>query len=154
MRMGGMMGMMAGSALSTAGRKLIRLVTTGLMLSGVGMAGVGFYGQNLPPQAQAAQAFAQQHWQIIIALGVGAVALGAMLNFWASHRMTKQMTAGMGGMGGGNPMMGMQGMAGFPGMPVAKDVVKVRCRSCGTLQDEAAEFCSKCGKSMSVSSPA
>lgn len=129
-----------GGSLSSGDHQLIRLATMGLILSGVGLAGYGFYGNQ---QATEAQTFVQEHAKVFIGIGIAAIVLGAILNFWMSRRMMRRMTAGMAGMGGIGGMPMMPGM----GMP-PKEVVKVRCKSCGSLQDEGAEFCSKCGKPM------
>ncbi len=97
---------------------------------------------------------------IIIAIGVGAIALGAMLSWYSRQRMMKKMTASMPmGMMGGMPNAGAGGMPGgmppgmaammghAPGTPPAP-AVKVRCRACSSLEPEAAKFCSSCGKAM------
>lgn len=116
------------------------------MLSGVGLAGSGLYGQSLPPEAVGIQAFAKANAPLIIAIGVGAIALGAMLSFWSRQRMMSQMTAGLPAMGAsGMPDMSAM-MAGMGGMQ--KEVVKVRCGSCKSLEAEGASFCSKCGTAM------
>lgn len=140
----GMGGMGVGGSLSAGGRQLVRLATMGLMFGGVGMAGFGFYGENLPPEAQGAQAFIQDNTKALIIVGVAAIVLGAVLNWYFRQRMMKQMTAGMPDF---SKMMGMGMPMGGPMAP-AQQVVKVRCGSCGTLQAEEAEFCSKCGKGM------
>lgn len=137
-----------GGAMSQGGRQIIRLVTTGAILSGVGMAGFGYYGSTmtLPAEASAAQAFIVENSKSLIILGVVVIALGAVVSFWARQRMMKQMTAGMPGMGaGGMPDMSAM-VAGMGGMQ--REVVKVRCRSCKSLELEDAAFCSKCGKAM------
>ena len=145
-----------GGMVSQGGRSLIRLATTGLILAGVGTAGLGVYGNQLPPEAQGAQAFIQDNAKAIIIVGVALVVLGGILNFVMAQRMQKRMmgsmmggAGGMGGMGmSGMPDMQalqrMQGMAGLPGV----EVVKVRCNACGKLQLEAARFCADCGKAM------
>jgi len=77
------------------------------------------------------------------------------------------MSSVVGGMGGGAMAGGMspemldgymqQALTGTRGMtaqsaataaPVPKEVVKVKCRNCGSLESEDAAFCRKCGKSL------
>lgn len=156
---------------SQGGRSLIRFVTMGV---GLGMAGLGVYGQQgnqLPPEAQGAQAFIQDHAKEAIILGVALIVIGGILNFVMMHRMQKRMMgsmmggmggmAGMSGMGGPGGMGGMPpGMAGMPGMHALPgnaalmganaEVIKVRCPSCRKLQAEAATFCADCGKPMAA----
>ena len=74
---------------------------------------------------------------------------------------------GVGGMGGGamaggmSPEMldgymqqtlaanrGMTGQSAATAAPATKEVVKVKCRNCGSLESEDAAFCRKCGKSL------
>jgi hypothetical protein len=146
--MAGLLGLGIGGAMSQGGRQIIRLVTTGAIISGMGMAGFGYYGSSmdLPPEADAAQAFIVANSKLLIGFGIAAIVLGALVSFWARQRMMKQATAGMPGMGGGgSPDMNAM-MAGMGGMQ--REVVKVRCKSCNSLELEDAAFCSKCGKSM------
>lgn len=122
----------------------------GMILGGVGLAGFGYYGSTLPPQAATVQAFVQENSTILIGVGIAAIVLGAVVNLWAKQRMMKQMTAGMRGMGtGGMPDLSamMAGMGAMGG--TQREIVKVRCRSCTSLELEDAAFCSKCGKPMS-----
>ncbi len=155
--MAGIMGTMAGSGLSSGGRKLVQMVTTATIIGGAGLAGAGLYGQNLPPEAQQAQAFVRDNAPLLVALGVAAIALGAMLSFWSRRKMMQQMQSSFGGMGGMGGLGGpggamMPNLAALQGMgaPVAAaaPVVKVRCRACSALQAEGAAFCSSCGKPM------
>lgn len=129
-----MWGMGAGGALSSGGRKLIQYAIMG----GVGVTALGAYGYSNPEIP--GLAWAQQNRALLIAAGVGAIALGSMLTWYSSQRMMRRMTGSMSGMGG---MMPGGAPLGMP-MPMAP-TVKVRCRSCGALEDEAAKFCSQCG---------
>ncbi len=135
--------------MSQGGRQLIRYVTMGMIFGGVGLAGFGYYESTLPPEAATVRAFVQENSKILIGVGIAAIVLGAVVNFWAKQRMMKQMTAGMPGMGkGGMPdfsaMMGGMGAMGG----TQREIVKVRCKSCNSLELEEAAFCSKCGKPM------
>ena len=152
--MAGMMGAMAGSGLSSGGRKLVQMVTTATIVGGVGLAGAGMYGQTLPPEVGAVQTFARDNAPWLIALGVAAIALGAMLSFWSRRRMMQQMHSQMGGMGALGGMGGAgvargaaPDLAGMQAM-MGQQVVKVKCRACSSLQAEGAAFCSSCGASM------
>ncbi|MEA3136893.1 MAG: hypothetical protein QOC71_1174, partial [Thermoplasmata archaeon] len=127
-------------------------------------AGYSIYlDQYAPPGSQAGDfvTFFKANAKFFLILGVVGVVVGGLLNFMMAQRMKKKMMGGMGmgGMGGmqGNP--GMGGLGGMGGMPPGmnmqqmmsqaqqvKDVVKVRCRSCQSLELESAAFCSKCGK--------
>lgn len=122
----------AGGALSRGGRKLLQFAIMG----GAGVTALGAYGYTNPDIP--GLAWAQANRALLIAAGVGAIALGGMLSWYGSQRMMRGMTSGMPGMGG------MMPGAAPMGMPMAP-AVKVRCRSCGALEDEAAKFCSQCG---------
>jgi hypothetical protein len=160
---------MLGSMLTSMSQRLIRLATTTLMVSGAGLAGYSYY---IDQQAAATGttgylAFFREHATWFIALGVAGLVLGFIINLVTMRRMTKRMMGSMGmggGAGNGMPDMGrlmaMQGMsgpggmAGMGGLPVAAaapvtEIVKIRCKSCASLEAEAAAFCSKCGVSLS-----
>ena len=152
----------AGSMVSQGGRTLIRLATTGTMLSGLGVAGAGLYGNQVQdPRVDSAQAFIQENAKLFIIVGVALLVLGFVLNLVLMQRMQKRMMAGM-GLGGAGGMGGM-GM-GMPGMPdlaamrglqaaAAPSQIKVRCPSCTKLQAETATYCADCGKPMMPVAP-
>ncbi|MFA5944345.1 MAG: hypothetical protein WC876_07765 [Candidatus Thermoplasmatota archaeon] len=153
---------MLGSMVTSMSQRMIRLATTALMVSGAGLAGYSYYLDQYKaadPRANAAITFFQEHATWFIALGVAGLVLGFVLNMVMMRRMTKRMMGGMGmpgmggmpsgmmqGMGGLDPqtMQAMQGLSGS----AAREVVKVRCKACSSLELEAAAFCSKCGKPM------
>ncbi len=152
---------------SSLSQRMIRTATMLLMASGAGLAGYSYY---LDQQAEAAGYSSQLVWvkdhaTWFIALGVAGLVLGFVINMVTARRMQKRMMGNMGGMGmggmggmagtggmgaGGMPDMGrlmaMQGMAANPTLAAPTEVVKVRCKSCSSLESEAAAFCSKCGK--------
>lgn len=163
---------MLGSLVTAMSQRMVRLGTTALMLSGAGLAGYSYYLDQYAaasPQAGAAMVWVRAHPTLFIGIGVAGIVVGGVLNMLSARRMTKQMMGGMpGGMGGMGGMMGMQGMGGMGGTggmggmeqmqamqalqgisgSQAREVVKVRCKSCSALELEAAAFCSKCGKPM------
>src|ERR1041385_8471728 len=105
----------AGNMVSQGGRSLIRLATTGMMLSGLGVAGAGVYGNQInDPRVNTAQAFIQDHAQQFIILGVALLVLGGILNFVLARRMQKRMMSSM-GLGGAAGVGAMGAMGG--GMP-------------------------------------
>lgn len=143
------------------------MATMALMLSGAGMAGYSIYlDQYAPPGSQAGAfvTYFKDNAKFFLILGAVGVVVGGILNFVMVQRMKKRMMGGMGmgAMGSGMPVMpGMGGLGGMGGMPPnmdlqqmmsqahqVKEVVKVRCRSCNSLETEGAAFCSKCGKPM------
>ena len=90
-------------------------------------------------------------------LGIGAIVLGVGVYFYMASKMdkiakfysratapaakytTEQVTDGL---ASGLKKHGMGiGIGG-------KEVVKIKCRNCGYLETEDAEFCSKCGQTM------
>lgn len=139
---------MIGGGISSASRSLIRLATTGIMLSGAGLAGYSYYeGQQLVPGVD--PSFIQRHAPLFIGIGVAGLVLGAVVQFVSMRRMQKRMMQQMGGMMGGMGG-GMGGMPDFSkmGTPQPKEVVRVRCAHCKALNAEDADYCSKCGKPM------
>jgi hypothetical protein len=148
-------GRMLGSMVSSLSQRMVRLGTTALMLSGAGLAGYSYYLKDqAPPQASGAMAWVKDHAAWFIAIGVAGLVLGAVLNMMMARRMQKRMMGSMPGMGSMAGMPGMPGngsMGAGAGMPAGwpgGEVVKVRCRSCSSLELEGAAYCSKCGKPM------
>ena len=104
-----------------------------------------------------------QAWYLPYAVwGFGFSLLGLGANLIRMSFMTSMMGGGaVGGKGGatGMPpemldsymqqaMTASRGVAaqGVPRSPEAKEVVKIKCRNCGSLEAEDAAFCRKCGK--------
>ena len=163
---------MLGSLVTSLSQRVVRMATMAMMLGGAGVAGTSIYVDQITqsnPQAGTVLAYFKDHAQLFLIIGAIGVVVGGILNFMLAQRMKKKMMGGMGmggmGMGGGMPAMaagpGMGGLGGMGGMPPGmnmqqmmsqaqqvKDVVKVRCKSCSSLELEAATFCSKCGKTL------
>lgn len=89
-----------------------------------------------------------------------------LIGFGANTLRTAFMSSMAGGMGGGAMPGGMspesvegymqqamtstREMAAHPGAMAAapKEVVKIKCRNCGSLESEDATFCRKCGQAL------
>jgi hypothetical protein len=161
---------MLGSMLSSLSQRMVRLGTTALMLSGAGLAGYSYYlDQNQSAAASGAMAWVKSHAVWFIVIGVAGIVVGFVVNMVTARRIAKRMMGsmgmpgmqGMGGMGGMSSLglgggmdaaPGLRGMPGGPsqmmGWPAPTEIVKVRCKSCSSLELEGAVFCSKCGKPM------
>lgn len=142
-----------GSLLASLSQRMVRTGTMALMVSGAGLAGYSYY---LDQQASAAGMSSQLEWvkghaTWFIAVGVAGMVVGFVLNAVTARNQMSRMMRGMpSGMGmQGMPGIGMQSMEGMglQGMP-GREVVKVRCPACSSLEAESAAFCSKCGKPM------
>ncbi len=93
---------------------------------------------------------------VVYAIGLGLVISGAGLVRSVFRSSVSSYVSGGSGMPGMNPEA-LQGMmqtsmaratAASPAFGSPKPAVKVKCRNCGSLEDEDATYCRKCGKAL------
>jgi hypothetical protein len=160
---------MLGSLLASVSQRMVRLGTMVLMLSGAGLAGYSYYldqSAASSPAASTSLAWVKANPTLFIVIGVAGVVVGGLVNAVTARRQASRMMASMPGLAGN---MGMAGQSGamppggatqtrtsgtLPASPSAPpgwpqiEVVKVRCRSCSSLEAEQAAFCSRCGAAL------
>lgn len=92
---------------------------------------------------------------VVYAIGIGLIGTGGGLVRMAFHTSLASYASGGSGMGAmGMSPQAMQGLmassqAAMERMAApSRPTVKVKCPSCGSLEEEDAKFCHKCGKPM------
>ena len=158
-----------------SGRRKIALILIGLAMIGAGIL-VFRYASDIagqvgdligPPPSSGdnitGSGFSQAGYLPFIVWGFGFTLIGSGAAMIRSAFLSS-MTGSMGGMGMGGAAGGMSedslnaymqqalsasqrtAMQAGAVAPAAKEVVKIKCRNCGSLEAEDAAFCRKCGQ--------